>query len=85
MVLVDYDYPYDPARKGKEPAPPFELDAVYYANDIQSNDWEVRLPIDSLGEYVMLIYIDIYGNEYTEVKARTDFGNGRRKNGDKRK
>jgi site-specific DNA-methyltransferase (adenine-specific)/adenine-specific DNA-methyltransferase len=85
MVLVDYDYPYDPARKGREPVPPFELDAVYYANDIQSNDWEVRLPLDSLGEYVMLIYIDIYGNEYTEVKARADFGNGRRKNGNKRK
>ena len=85
MVLVDYDYPYDPARKGREPVPPFELDAVYYANDIQSNDWEVHLPLDSLGEYVMLIYIDIYGNEYTEVKSRADFGNGRRKNGNKPK
>jgi len=85
MVLVDYDYPYDPARKGRESAPPFQLDAVYYANDIESNDWEVHLPLDSLGEYVMLIYIDIYGNEYTEVKSRADFGNGLRKNGNKRK
>jgi len=85
MVLVDYDYPYDPARKGKEPPPPFELDAVYYASDIQSNDWEVHLPLDSLGEYVMLIYIDIYGNEYTEVKSRADFGNSRKKNGNMRK
>lgn len=85
MVLVDYDYPHDPTRKGKEPPSPFELDAVYYASDIEANDWEVRLPLDSLGEHVMLIYIDIYGNEYTEVKSRADFGNGRMKNGNKRK
>lgn len=73
MVLVDYDYPYDPTRKGKEPPPPFELDAVFYAGDIQAADWEVRLPPDSLGSHVMLIYLDIYGNEYTEIKAAADF------------
>ena len=85
MVLADYDYPYDPKRTGKESPPPFEMDAVFYANDIQAANWEVRLPLDSLGEYVMLIYVDIYGNEYTEIKTPADFGNGRRKNGNKRK
>jgi len=85
MVLVDYDYPYDPKRTGKGSPPPFEMDAVFYANDIQAANWEVHLPLDSLGEYVMLIYVDIYGNEYTEIKTPADFGNGRRKNGSKRK
>jgi DNA modification methylase len=73
MVLVDYDYPYDPTRKGKEPPPPFELDAVFYAGDIEAADWEVRLPLNALGNHVMLIYLDIYGNEYTEIKAAADF------------
>ena len=74
MVLVDYDYPYDPTRKGKESPPPFEMDAVFYASDIEAVDWEVRMPFNSLGKYVMLIYVDIYGNEHTEIKASADFG-----------
>lgn len=73
MVLVDYNYPYDPARKGKEPPPPFQLDAVFFASDIHAAGWEVRMPFDFLGEYIMVIYIDIYGNEYTEVKTPADF------------
>jgi site-specific DNA-methyltransferase (adenine-specific)/adenine-specific DNA-methyltransferase len=85
MVLVDYDYPHDPKRTGKGSPPPFEVDAVFYANDIQTANWEVQLSLDSLGEYVMLIYVDIYGNEYTEIKTPADFGNGRRKNSSKRK
>lgn len=85
MVLVDYDYPHDPKRSGKEPPPPFEVDAVFYANDILKANWEVRLPHDSLGEYIMLIYVDVYGNEYTEIKTPADFGNGQRTNGNKRK
>lgn len=73
MVLVDYDYPFDPVRKGKKALPPFEMDAVFYASDIQAANWEVRMPVEALGQYVMLVYLDIYGNEYTEVKAKEDF------------
>jgi len=73
MVLVDYDYPYDPTRRGKEPPLPFELDDRFYASDIQAAEWEVRMPLDSLGKHVMLIYVDIYGNEYTEIKSAADF------------
>jgi len=73
LVLVDYDYPYDPTRRGKEPPPLFELDDKFYATDIQAADWEIRMPLDSLGKHVMLTYIDIYGNEYTEIKSATDF------------
>ncbi len=73
MVLVDYDYPYNPNRKGKEPPPPFEMDATFYAKEIESNKWEVRMPFDLLKNYVMLVYVDIYGNEYTEIKTPADF------------
>jgi site-specific DNA-methyltransferase (adenine-specific)/adenine-specific DNA-methyltransferase len=74
MVLVDYDYPHNPARKGKETPPAFEVDAVFYASDIQAASWEVCMPVESLGKCVMLVYVDIYGNEYTEVKTKEDFG-----------
>jgi len=63
MVMVDYDY------NGEV----FALDAVFYAADIEKNDWEVRLPLESLGEQAMIIYMDIYGNEYREIKTADDF------------
>jgi hypothetical protein len=63
MVMVDYDYDGEV----------FALDAVFYAADIEKNGWEVRLPLESLGRQVMIIYMDIYGNEYREVKTPADF------------
>lgn len=73
MVLVDYNYPYDKDRQGNEALPPFELDNAYYAKSIEAAGWEVRVPYERLGHHVMLIYVDVYGNEYTEVKALSDF------------
>lgn len=73
MVLVDYNYPFDPNRKSEDPLPPFQLDAVFYAKAIAAANWEVRMQLDTLGDYIMLIYVDIYGNEYTEVKSIADF------------
>lgn len=72
MVLVDYNYPHDAVRRDAG-APPFELDDVFYANDIEKANWEINLPTESLGAAIMLIFIDIYGNEYTEVKEVADF------------
>jgi site-specific DNA-methyltransferase (adenine-specific)/adenine-specific DNA-methyltransferase len=63
MVMVDYDYDGEV----------FALDAVFYAADIQKNAWEIRMPLESLGKQVMIIYMDIYGNEYREVKTPADF------------
>jgi DNA modification methylase len=73
MVLVDYDYPHDPKRKGKDPAPPFEFDVVFYAKDIEAKKWEIRMPVKKIKGYLMLVYVDIYGNEYTEIKSIKDF------------
>ncbi len=63
IVMVDYDYDGEV----------FVLDAVFYAGDIEKSDWQVRMPLESLGRQVMIIYIDIYGNEYKEVKTPADF------------
>jgi site-specific DNA-methyltransferase (adenine-specific)/adenine-specific DNA-methyltransferase len=77
MVMVDYDYPCrkpdDADTSRPSEPPPFEVDQVFYASEIEKNGWQVRLPLESLGQQVMVIYVDIYGNEYTEVKAPADF------------
>jgi len=73
MVFVDYDYPHDPKRKGDSPAPPLDFDEAFYAKDIESMKWQIHMPVDMIKEYVMLVYVDIYGNEYTEIKNISDF------------
>ena len=56
----------------------FDLDEVLYAEDLKKNDFEVRFGEDKVKEQIMVIYIDIFGNEKREVKTLADFG-GRRK------
>jgi site-specific DNA-methyltransferase (adenine-specific)/adenine-specific DNA-methyltransferase len=63
MVMVDFDYDGEV----------FNVDAIFYAGDIERNDWEVRMPLESLGQRAMVVYIDIYGNEYREIKTPVDF------------
>jgi len=71
MVMVDYDYPFK--QPDDEEPPPFEPDRTFFAGEIEKNGWEVLLPLESLGQQVMIIYIDIYGNEYREIKTPADF------------
>ena len=73
MVLVDYNYPLELTKEGKEVSSPFELDNVFYANRVKASGWEVKLPLELLGERMMLIFVDIYGNEYSELKSLADF------------
>ncbi|PCE15916.1 hypothetical protein AUC47_10345 [Microbacterium sp. SZ1] len=68
-VLVDYDYPYDQAADS-EAAPPFVLDEVVFAAELEADEWTLKMPADKLGEFVMIVYLDVFGNEYTEVKTR---------------
>jgi len=63
MVMVDYDYDGEI----------FNLDKVYYASEIEKNGWEVHLPVESVKGRMMIIYLDIYGNEYREIKSIEDF------------
>ena len=80
MVLVDLDYPFEEAQSRGAP-PPFELDLTVYAAALQDDDWTIRLPLDEVGEHSMIIYVNVYGNEYTEVKARADFTSRSRSRG----
>lgn len=63
MVMLDYDYDGET----------FAFDDVFYANTIKSKDWCIRIPLEKIGSKIMIIYMDVYGNEYKETKTLDDF------------
>jgi len=63
MVMLDYDFDGEV----------FDLDEVFYAEDLKKNGFEVRFAEDKVNGQVMVIYIDIFGNEKREVKTIKDF------------
>lgn len=65
MVMLDYDY--DAANDV------FDLDEVFYAGLIEAAGWEVRFPADRLGEQIMAVFLDIYGNEARVVIPASKF------------
>jgi len=63
----------------------FDLDEVSYAEELKKNGYEVRFDSNKIvgangnsPNQIMVIYIDIFGNEKREVKTLFDF-NGKRK------
>jgi len=67
MIMVDFNYDGDI----------FNLDKVYYASEIEKNGWKVFLPVEGIKGQMMIIYLDIYGNEYREIKRIEDFSNSK--------
>lgn len=65
MVMLDYDYDAE--------ADVFDLDEVFYAGAIEADGWEVRFPANRLGERIMAVLVDIYGNEARLVIPAADF------------
>jgi site-specific DNA-methyltransferase (adenine-specific)/adenine-specific DNA-methyltransferase len=65
MVMLDYDYDAE--------ADVFDLDEVFYAGAIEAAGWEVRFPANRLGEKIMTVFVDIYGNEARVVIPIIDF------------
>lgn len=63
MVMVDKDYDGEI----------FDLDQIHFAEDLEPAAWTFTIPDTDVGEKLMLIYVDIYGNEHREVKAPKDF------------
>jgi len=57
MVMVDFDYNGDV----------FNMGAVFYAQQLSDNEWTAWFPAENLGETLMVVFIDIYGNEAREV------------------
>jgi len=63
MVMFDYDF------NGEV----FDLDEVFYAEDLKKNEFEVRFAADKIQNQIMIIYMDIFGNEKREMKTLKDF------------
>ncbi|MEW6068516.1 MAG: site-specific DNA-methyltransferase [Nitrospirota bacterium] len=66
MVMIDYDF--------DEKSQVFDLDDVFYADAIEKANWELHLPVDSIGGKLMAVFIDIYGNEARVVIEPEQFG-----------
>lgn len=81
MVMLDFDYKDDI----------FDFDEVFYADALAKTDWEIRFPVEGLGKQVMVVFVDIYGNEARELIPAERLGatpptpskNGEAKNGQK--
>jgi DNA modification methylase len=67
MVMLNFNYDEDTNI--------FDLDAVYYADALKKNGWKVRFRRDQLGEKMMAVFLDIYGNEARVLIDATEFAN----------
>ena len=73
LSIVMLDYNFDGVV--------FDLDEVFYAENLkkhalskaEGNGYEVRFTEDQVKGQIMIIYIDIFGNEKREVKTLSDF------------
>lgn len=77
MVMLDYDF--DSATDV------FDFDSVYFAEAIKEQGWEVRFPVEGVGQQVMAVFVDMYGNEAREVIPGSKFGSGKASGAQKRK
>jgi len=71
MVMLDYDFDSE--------SDVFAFDAVFYSEAIEEASWEVRFPVEAIGNQVMAVFVDIYGNEAREVIPASRFGVGKAK------
>ena len=64
MLMMDFDYD----------GSVFNLDAIFYAHELEEEKWRAWFPVERLGAHVMAVFIDIYGNEAQELISRERFG-----------
>lgn len=64
MLMLDFDYTGDV----------FNPDGFFLAQQLEAAHWEVWFPKENLGEQVMAVFIDIYGNEAREIIPCGEFG-----------
>ncbi len=53
IIMVDLDFKNNV----------FDLDKVFYANETKEQKWKIELPTKEIRGNVMLVFMDIYGNE----------------------
>lgn len=63
MVLVDTNY------NGEY----LNMSHYFFKDQIEKDGWKIRIPYTKIGEQIMIIYLDILGNERVEVKSINDF------------
>lgn len=63
MVMIDEDYDEKV----------FDMDHYFFGDEIVKNDFKVIFPKQKASQKLMIIYLDILGNEKTEVKDIKDF------------
>lgn len=64
MLLLDADYDGEV----------LDHDLLVFAESLKADDYQVSVPGRSIGERLMLVMVDIYGNEFREVKTRDELG-----------
>lgn len=69
MVLVDFDYGGSSSESDI-----FDLDMAFYADTLKTSGWELRFPTERLGAKLMVVFVDIYGNEARDVIQSERFG-----------
>jgi len=65
MIMINYDFNGDY----------FNMDDKWFALDLEKNDYEIRFPIERLKDQMMIIYLDVYGNEKKEILTVKNFKN----------
>jgi DNA modification methylase len=63
MVMLDYDFDGET----------FDLDEVFFSDELQKNNYEVRIPQKKVTGQLLIIYVDIFGNERRELKTKEEF------------
>jgi site-specific DNA-methyltransferase (adenine-specific)/adenine-specific DNA-methyltransferase len=63
MIMIDYNYDGEV----------FDLDKTYFAENLKKDKYQIRFKEDLLEKKMMIIYMDIFGNEKREIKEMRDF------------
>ncbi|KAF0194362.1 MAG: site-specific DNA-methyltransferase (adenine-specific) [Bacillota bacterium] len=64
MLMLDIDYDGEV----------FAFDKVFYAHQLAAENWKAALDPDTIGQNIMAVFLDIYGNESRIVVSRSEFG-----------
>jgi site-specific DNA-methyltransferase (adenine-specific)/adenine-specific DNA-methyltransferase len=51
----------------------FNMTDYFFRKELEKEGWKARIPDQSTGKRIMIIYLDIFGNERIEVRTSDDF------------
>jgi len=63
MVMIDFDFDGET----------FDLDSVFFSDELQKNNYEMRFAQRKVKGQLLIIYVDMFGNERRELKMKEDF------------